>query len=109
MDGYVHTCILVLWLGLRHPVPSCVVLSWGEWRERKETWEVEEMTCSWLRGSHQSPAAAFKTSLLPLSATWEEAAWLSVRSYIWEASQRVHLGLKEVGVGLPLNFRVLLS
>lgn len=92
---------------------SNAVLVWfspslgGESRGR--LWEVEgELHTPCSDGAISSPQQE-KASFPPLPATREEATWLSARSGVWEAIQRVHVGLKEVWVGLPLNLRVLLS
>lgn len=111
MDRYMYTCILVLWLGLRHPVSS--------WRDSILHWmgrvEGEEGN---MGGRGNNMLLAQMELLVPCSSVRPPYCFSlplgkrplgSQPDLMFGRQVRVHLGLKEVGVELLLNFRVLLS
>lgn len=111
MYRYMHACILVLWLGLRHPVSSWrdSILHWmgrvegeeGNMGGRGNDMLLAQMEPSVPCSSIRPPSC----HSLPLG----KRPLGSQPDLMFGRQIRVHLGLKEVGVGLPLNFRVLLS
>lgn len=112
VDGYVRACELlacltsVLQLLLRHSLLSRngSILHWVEGEgEEENVGAGGRGACFLLRQSRRLPVAE---GLFPASSFHSRRKRLarsqrSPRSCVWEATQRVHLGLKEVGMDGP--------